>query len=236
MAVSMADITKLRKLSGAGMMDCKKALEEAEGDFDKAMEIIRKKGQAVAAKRSDRVHTVGIAIMLDGALSDSCNEVIEESSHIFFTSILGSLFPLLAFFFLFALLFSDFGKDNRLNRTIYVCIFKFTLTQQFFQCLVDGAHLTIDSLPIFGAVKLLQTCSILIRPLPHIAVNHNSRIDILVDFRNALPYSDEQCSLFTCAFSQKVVAQNFFLYKSSTKIWKDFEICHHIVTTFSKLA
>ena len=43
MAVSMADITKLRKLSGAGMMDCKKALEEAEGDFDKAMEIIRKK-------------------------------------------------------------------------------------------------------------------------------------------------------------------------------------------------
>ena len=37
MAVSMADITKLRKLSGAGMMDCKKALEEAEGDFDKAM-------------------------------------------------------------------------------------------------------------------------------------------------------------------------------------------------------
>ena len=49
MAVSMADITKLRKLSGAGMMDCKKALEEAEGDFDKAMEIIRKKGQAVAA-------------------------------------------------------------------------------------------------------------------------------------------------------------------------------------------
>lgn len=50
----MADITKLRKMSGAGMMDCKKALEESEGDIDKAMEIIRKKGQAVAAKRSDR--------------------------------------------------------------------------------------------------------------------------------------------------------------------------------------
>lgn len=43
MAVSMADITKLRKMTGAGMMDCKNALNDAEGDFDKAMEIIRKK-------------------------------------------------------------------------------------------------------------------------------------------------------------------------------------------------
>lgn len=54
MAVSIQDIAKLRKLSGAGMMDCKKALEEAGSDFDKAMEIIRKRGQAIAAKRSDR--------------------------------------------------------------------------------------------------------------------------------------------------------------------------------------
>lgn len=54
MAVSMADITKLRKMTGAGMMDCKNALTEAEGDFDQAMKIIREKGQAVAAKRSDR--------------------------------------------------------------------------------------------------------------------------------------------------------------------------------------
>ena len=43
MAVTMADITKLRKMTGAGMMDCKNALTEAEGDFDKAMEIIRMK-------------------------------------------------------------------------------------------------------------------------------------------------------------------------------------------------
>lgn len=43
MAVSMADITKLRKMTGAGMMDCKNALTESEGDFDKAVEIIRKK-------------------------------------------------------------------------------------------------------------------------------------------------------------------------------------------------
>lgn len=54
MAVTMADITKLRKMSGAGMMDCKKALAETDGDIEKAMEIIRKKGQAIAAKRSDR--------------------------------------------------------------------------------------------------------------------------------------------------------------------------------------
>lgn len=54
MAVTMADIQHLRKMTGAGMMDCKSALNEAEGDYDKAIEIIRKKGQAVAAKREDR--------------------------------------------------------------------------------------------------------------------------------------------------------------------------------------
>ena len=62
MAVTMADITHLRKMSGAGMMDCKKALEEANNDFDKAMEIIRKKGQAVAAKRSDREASEGCVL------------------------------------------------------------------------------------------------------------------------------------------------------------------------------
>ena len=54
MAVTMADIQHLRKMTGAGMMDCKNALVEANNDFDKAVEIIRKKGQAVAAKREDR--------------------------------------------------------------------------------------------------------------------------------------------------------------------------------------
>lgn len=54
MAVSIQDIAKLRKLTGAGMMDVKKALEEAAGDFDKAIELIRKRGLAIAAKRSDR--------------------------------------------------------------------------------------------------------------------------------------------------------------------------------------
>lgn len=65
MAVTMADISHLRKMSGAGMMDCKKALEEAGGDFDKAMEIIRKKGQAVAAKRSDREAAEGCVLAVE---------------------------------------------------------------------------------------------------------------------------------------------------------------------------
>ena len=63
MAVTMAEITKLRKISGAGMMDCKNALTEANGDIDKAMEIIRKKGQAVAAKRSDREASEGCVLV-----------------------------------------------------------------------------------------------------------------------------------------------------------------------------
>ena len=62
MAVTMAEITKLRKISGAGMMDCKNALTEANGDIDKAMEIIRKKGQAIAAKRSDREAAEGCVL------------------------------------------------------------------------------------------------------------------------------------------------------------------------------
>lgn len=67
MAVSIADIQKLRKMSGAGLADCKKALEEAESDFDKAMEIIRKRGQAIAAKRSDRDASEGcVLVKTDG--------------------------------------------------------------------------------------------------------------------------------------------------------------------------
>lgn len=58
----MADIQHLRKMTGAGMMDCKNALNEANGDFDKAIEIIRKKGQAVAAKREDREASEGCVL------------------------------------------------------------------------------------------------------------------------------------------------------------------------------
>ena len=59
MAITAADVMKLRKMTSAGMMDCKKALTEAEGDFNKAIEIIREKGKLVAAKRADRETTEG---------------------------------------------------------------------------------------------------------------------------------------------------------------------------------
>lgn len=65
--ITAADVNKLRTITGAGMMDCKKALVEAEGDFDKAIEILRKKGQKVAANRSDRESTEGAAIAVVNA-------------------------------------------------------------------------------------------------------------------------------------------------------------------------
>ncbi|GHV02759.1 elongation factor Ts [Bacteroidia bacterium] len=62
MPVTTADIAKLRKMTGAGMMDCKKALEEANCDFDRAQEIIREKGKLVASKRADRTATEGVVV------------------------------------------------------------------------------------------------------------------------------------------------------------------------------
>ncbi|NNE54745.1 MAG: elongation factor Ts [Flavobacteriales bacterium] len=62
MNITAADVNKLRKQTGAGMMDCKKALVEAEGDFEMAIDILRKKGQKVAAKRSDRDAAEGVVI------------------------------------------------------------------------------------------------------------------------------------------------------------------------------
>ena len=61
-AISAADVKKLRDMTGAGMMDCKKALSAAGGDFDKAVEELRKKGQKVASKRADREATEGVVI------------------------------------------------------------------------------------------------------------------------------------------------------------------------------
>ncbi|WP_264560272.1 translation elongation factor Ts [Flavobacterium sp. N2270] len=60
--ITAADVNKLRTATGAGMMDCKKALVEANGDFDLAIENLRKKGQKVAANRSDRESTEGAAV------------------------------------------------------------------------------------------------------------------------------------------------------------------------------
>lgn len=62
MAITAADINKLRQMTGAGMMDCKKALTEAEGDFEKAIDELRKKGQKVAANRSDRDAKEGLVV------------------------------------------------------------------------------------------------------------------------------------------------------------------------------
>jgi len=60
--ISASEVNKLRKSTGAGMMDCKKALEESSGNFELAIEILRKKGQKVAANRADRDSSEGVAI------------------------------------------------------------------------------------------------------------------------------------------------------------------------------
>jgi elongation factor Ts len=60
--ITAAEVNKLRKMTGAGMMDCKKALVKAEGDFDKATQIIREKGMALANKRSDREASEGVVL------------------------------------------------------------------------------------------------------------------------------------------------------------------------------
>lgn len=67
MSISAQDVKKLRDATGVGMMDCKKALQEADGDFDKAIEILRKKGQKVADKRSEREADEGLVVT---AISD----------------------------------------------------------------------------------------------------------------------------------------------------------------------
>jgi elongation factor Ts len=60
--IKAGDVAKLRNITGAGMMDCKKALEEAQGDYDLAIDLLRKKGQKVANKRADREATEGAVI------------------------------------------------------------------------------------------------------------------------------------------------------------------------------
>ena len=62
MEISAADVMKLRKVTGAGMMDCKTALADAEGDFNRAIDIIREKGKLVASKRADRAATEGVVL------------------------------------------------------------------------------------------------------------------------------------------------------------------------------
>jgi len=74
-AISAADVKKLRELTGAGMMDCKKALEEAEGDFDKASELLRiKLGKKAAERGAEREATAGLVASSGGALVELKSE------------------------------------------------------------------------------------------------------------------------------------------------------------------
>ena len=64
MKITAREVNDLRKVTGAGMMDCKKALVESKGNFDKAIENLRKKGQKVAANRADRSSSEGVVLAL----------------------------------------------------------------------------------------------------------------------------------------------------------------------------
>lgn len=63
MAITAADVNKLRQMTGAGMMDCKKALTETDGDFEAAVDVLRKQGQKVAAKRADNAVSEGLVLI-----------------------------------------------------------------------------------------------------------------------------------------------------------------------------
>ena len=77
MAISAKDVQKLREMTGVGMMDCKKALTEAEGDFDKAIELLREKGLAASAKKAGRVAAEGMAY---AAVVDGMGVVVEVNA------------------------------------------------------------------------------------------------------------------------------------------------------------
>jgi len=63
MTITASQVNELRQKTGAGMMDCKRALTEADGDFDKAIDILRKKGAAVAAKRAEKSANEGLVLI-----------------------------------------------------------------------------------------------------------------------------------------------------------------------------
>ena len=72
MAVTAKDVQKLREMTGCGMMDCKKALTEAEGNMDRAIELLREKGLAASAKKAGRIAAEGMAYaaVIDGVRSE----------------------------------------------------------------------------------------------------------------------------------------------------------------------
>src|SRR4051812_26106772 len=67
MSITAQDVNKLRTMTGAGMMDCKKALTESQGDFDQAIDFLRKKGQKVSASRSDKEASEGAVFIQTNA-------------------------------------------------------------------------------------------------------------------------------------------------------------------------
>jgi elongation factor Ts len=83
MSINTSDIAKLREATGAGMLDCKKALDEAAGDFDKAIEYLRKRGIAKAAKRAGKVAAEGVVrTYLHGATIGVLVEVNSETDFV----------------------------------------------------------------------------------------------------------------------------------------------------------
>ena len=76
MGISAKEVKQLRDVTGVGMMDCKKALVETDGDFDQAIDLLRKRGQKVAAKRSDRDAKEGLIVT--GSTSDSKTAILVE--------------------------------------------------------------------------------------------------------------------------------------------------------------
>ncbi|MEY4866533.1 MAG: hypothetical protein RLY64_787, partial [Bacteroidota bacterium] len=76
MSITASDVNKLRQMTGAGMMDCKKALEEAAGNFEEAVVILRKKGQKISASRADRTASEGVVIV--SVSNDGTQGVIVE--------------------------------------------------------------------------------------------------------------------------------------------------------------
>lgn len=83
-SISAADVKRLREITGVGMMDCKQALQEADGDFDKAIELLRKKGQKVAAKRAEREAKEGavVAAVADDGSAGVLVEVNAETDFV----------------------------------------------------------------------------------------------------------------------------------------------------------
>ena len=77
MSITAKDVQKLREMTGVGMMDCKKALTEAEGDMDKAIEILREKGLAASAKKAGRIAAEGMAY---AAVIDGVGVVVEVNA------------------------------------------------------------------------------------------------------------------------------------------------------------